>query len=67
MLWLTILFFSCPGVPVYLTAGIIVVKKAWDGGAGPMGFWPAVAFASLIGILCKLPFAFAIQWYFKRD
>jgi hypothetical protein len=47
-----------PGVPVYLTAGIIIVANAEP----TMGFWPATLFASIIGILSKIPLAFTIQW-----
>jgi hypothetical protein len=46
-----------PGVPVYISCGIIITKVAWK----PMGFWQAICYASVLSFLIKIPLAFTMQ------
>ena len=46
-----------PGLPVYISGGIIITKAAEPS----MGFWGALMFSSFLSFLIKLPLAITIQ------
>jgi hypothetical protein len=46
-----------PGVPVYISCGVIITKNAMVS----MGFWQAICYASVLSFLIKIPLAFTMQ------